>query len=51
VFREISVMYALRMMGSVSGTEDEALFSDAVLDFWGPVGMLLGYQCACAVQN
>jgi hypothetical protein len=35
-------MYALRMIGLVSGTEDGALFSDRALDFWDHVGMLLG---------
>jgi hypothetical protein len=35
-------MYALRMIGLVSGTEDGALLSVRALDFWGYVGMLLG---------
>jgi hypothetical protein len=42
MFRPISVMYALTMIGLVPGTEDEALFSDRAQDFWGYVGMLIG---------
>jgi hypothetical protein len=41
-FTSIFVMYALRMISLVSGTEDGALFSEGALGFWGHIGRLLG---------